>query len=188
MLVLLVILALITSGCSANRSEKNNNVTPAANHQAPKPLDANDLNITYNGILINDGIPFSRITDKLGFGIGYQENNYGLISQNNGVRRFALNYSSGEGIDIRLVFVESKDTIFAFADLIKIPTSRGIKVGDSIDKLYEMYGESDISASGEVIYEIGEKRLIFETDKNNGIIKKITIDYNMKLADKEQGL
>lgn len=189
MIIFLVISIFATSECSINNNEKSVGAEQTGSQQQNlKPLDSDDLNITYKGALINDSISFKEITDKLGFGIGYEENNFGLISQNNGVRRFALNYSDGEEIDVRLVFVESKETIFAFGDLVKIPTSRGIKVGDSIDKLYELYGESKILGSGEVIYMVGERRLIFSVDKNSGIITKIIIDYNMKLADKEQGI
>lgn len=153
-----------------------------------EPLNDEDFNIDYHGYAIDDSRTFEEITNRLGYGDGYEENNYGLISQVDGVRRYQLIYPDLNKPELRLVFVDDgKDSIFAFADLLNQETYRGVKVGDSINTLYEKYGKAQIIDS-KIKYQSRDKSIIFTCDSEQNIITQILVDYNMEQADKAQGI
>lgn len=95
-------------------------------------LSEDDFDISYKSLIINDKIDVSEITDKIGFGIGHESNNYGLISQIDGIERWQLYYPGKNNAKLRLIYLNTGEINYLVsAYLIDIPTKRGLKVGDS---------------------------------------------------------
>jgi hypothetical protein len=147
-------------------------------------LTEEDFNITYKDTLINDKVLVNDITSKLGFGIGHEDNNYGLISQGNGFKRWGLYYPGKENTELRLVYLEGD---LVYADLYNAPTKRNIQVGDSKTKLIKVYGEGSKEGK-KIIYNLEEKSIQFEIDNSTDKVSSILIDYNSKKANKDQGI
>jgi hypothetical protein len=166
--ILIMLLFLFTLACS-NKETK---------------LTEEDFNITYKDTLINDKVLVNDITSKLGFGIGHEDNNYGLISQGNGFMRWGLYYPGRENTELRLVYLEGD---LVYADLYSVPTKRNIKVGDLKTKLIKVYGEGS-KEGNKIIYNLEEKFIRFEIDSSTDQVSSILIDYNSKKADKDQGI
>ncbi len=161
-------------------------VTSLPQNDSSLSLQKNDFSFVYNNVTINDSIPIEYITDQLGLGDRYIGNNYGLISQNNGVNRRGIYYPEQEP-QIFLVYIDYNTTYLVFADLINLSTSRGIHVGDSVNKLEQKYGKGTINENY-YEYQLNQKRLLFYFDNKTNKITRILIDYNMEKANIEQGI
>ncbi|MCL6605538.1 MAG: hypothetical protein K6T94_21950, partial [Paenibacillus sp.] len=102
-------------------------------------LSEQDFEVMYKDVLINAELAPDNIIKKLGTEEGFEDNNYGLISQRNGYNRWGLNYPNKEDADITIIFLEDE---IVFTQLKKIATHRGIKIGDSVDQLFQAYGNT----------------------------------------------
>jgi len=148
------------------------------------PLSEKDFEVTYKDVLINTEIAPDSIIKKLGTEKGFEDNNHGLISQGNGYNRWALNYPDKENADITIVFLEDE---IIFIQLKKIPTDRGVKVGDSVDQLFKAYGKGKLIDQS-YVYEYGKQKLQFYVSSDNDKVQRISIDYNSTEANRKQGI
>ncbi|WP_150267022.1 hypothetical protein [Paenibacillus tepidiphilus] len=148
------------------------------------PLSEQDFEVTYKDVLINAELAPDSIINKLGTEKGFEDNNYGLISQGNGYNRWGLNYPNKEDADISIIFLEDE---IIFTQLNKIATHRGIKVGDSVDQLFEAYGNSELIKDS-YIYELDTHKLQFYMSNDNKTVQRIYIDYNLDDANRKQGI
>lgn len=151
-----------------------------------KPLEEGDFTVVYKGFNINEYMVISDLNDNLGFG------EYVLISEYNNAKRWTRIYPGDGSIDIRLEFISkgTKDYIVS-AELLTIPTIRGIAVGDSRDKLIEVYGEPVPSkSSGEtgysLEYSLGSRSILFDIDNTTSTITRVLIDYNLDMSIADQ--
>jgi hypothetical protein len=157
-----------------------------------KQLKQEDFNISYNSKLINDKVSADQIESMLGLGEDFEANNNGFISGDGSSTRWQADYPNSSNTDLRLVFLTTdKETYLVFAQLNTLETSRGIKAGDSYDKLIKTYGEPQLKfvpykGAETLRYNYENKYIDFVFNNETRTIQYITIDYNSYRADKEQ--
>lgn len=128
----------------------------------------------------------------MGFGEDFEINNNGFISGDGSTRRWQADYPNSSDPDLRLVFLTTeKETYLVFAQLNTLETSRGIKAGDSYEKLIKVYGEPQLKfepykGAETLRYNDENKYIDFVFTNETKTIKYISIDYNSFRADKEQ--
>ena len=167
-----------------------------------------EFNINYNGVIINDTIPFEKIANKLGFELGKTSKNIDIKA---GANVNDINYDwyvvhlpnkEKEELEIEYLWNENQKTGYLIsADLLKIQNSSGIKVGDDEGKLQEAYGTSvkrEINSSTTNCYyykldkntkeSLPDKTMSVITDKKTHIIKEIELFYNRIKAMKEMDI
>ena len=144
-------------------------------------LTEDDYTFEYNGNTFDIYSNWSDYVDKLGYPEHYEENNYGYIDTEDDGYWWNMTYpdQSEYDNDFRVVFVspsltkEGEDTQLNNIALTNTPTSRGIKIGDSLTDLASVYGKpSSIEYFGNdadwvnIIYENDLGQITFVTDDN----------------------
>ncbi|WP_019636549.1 hypothetical protein [Paenibacillus fonticola] len=165
----------------------NNKATP------PKPLGEEDFRFEYNSAEITENTEAEEIESKLGFGADFDANNNGYISSGGGAIRWQAAYPNSDDVECRMVFLTtaSDTTYLVFAQLNNVSTNRGVKAGDSYEKLFEMYGEPQSKLTPYEGYEtyrytLNEKYIDFVIDNDANSIDYIVIDYRSYQADQDQ--
>ncbi|MFC5471601.1 hypothetical protein ACFPPD_23275 [Cohnella suwonensis] len=155
-------------------------------------LEPEDFDIYYNEVKINDQVNVLRIKSLLGFGEDFEDNNNGYISGFGDIRRLNAVYPNHESPELRLVFLTNdNESYLVFAELDTLNTNRGVKAGDTYDKLIEKYGNPNFRFEPYEEYETlrynyGKKYIDFVLKNEDKKIEYILIDYNSYRADKEQ--
>ncbi|WP_217595547.1 hypothetical protein [Cohnella sp. GbtcB17] len=156
-----------------------------------QPLSEDDFRVSYRNMQIDETI-LPTIDSTLGISDEDIENNYGLVSQgfDNGYSRWNLHYPNNTNTKFEITIMGNGTNpldgdYIAGIQLYKLPTSRGVKVGDNVDKLLNKYGFPDEQIENKLAYIKGTKKLVFEL--NNKVVTNITIDYELDRADKDQG-
>lgn len=190
-----------------------------------KGLYSEDFQVEYEGLTISKETTEKEIIDYLGFPETFENYNGGLVNSSNGYRRWSLCYPNQygwrEGDEderkyLRIVvmsergayysngtwgtWVEPENSYLVFINLEhNVETSRGIKVGDTVENVLEAYGSPDIVRYSESDNEFVEHRielmymgdgvsLRFRIGEREKKVEVILIDINMKKADIDQGL
>lgn len=150
-----------------------------------------DFEVKYKGYIINAQTSEKDIKEKLGVPEDFEINNNGYISTEYPNWIWQLRYPNYmDESDIRVTFYTNLDTDVTNikkVTLEKIATSRGVIVGDSVEKIYEVYGVPDeekvynnISGLLEINYINADQMLSFVIDEENRTVKYIYIEYNIE--------
>lgn len=169
-------------------------------------LVADDFNIDYRNIVINDKIPFEQIAKKLNIVLGsYDFNDIDVKSScsvgDNEYRWLVVHYPSKENEEIRIEYVMNetlKTGYLVTIYLCKVKTNRDVGIGDDVKQLLESYGdyiEPETNTKTAVFrYKINknsgssDKTITFYTDIKTKKIKDIKIIYNNDKAMDELGI
>ena len=172
--------------------------------EAPIPnssgINEEDFNVEFRGTVLNSKTtledlarlnitPVEEETDNIEFYAG---------SMNNGMNYdwYKVLYPSRKNNEFELEFIHnaSKSTgRIVSVDLLKIPTNRGVSVGDTLETFKQKYGDNfdsnydtDSSEYIELIYN--GNTLYFVYDKSTEKILDISIDYDSYAARVEMGI
>ena len=107
-------------------------------------LTEEDFTVEYRGMTINKNTKLDDVLTMFGHGDedDHYDNRDGYISSSPTARRFQLKYPNYDDCEIRLVCIENHTRFIEFISLY-VPTKRGLRVGDSKNRLMELYGEPD---------------------------------------------
>lgn len=118
--------------------------TEVENIVSKEKIVQEDLNITYNGIVINDIIDFNEIADSLGIKIGKTDDNCTIRARTFVGDWYVVHHPSIEDEDIKLEYVvyEQNNTVkLVSVELYNAETLRGISIGDSLEEVINAYGD-----------------------------------------------
>lgn len=164
-----------------------------------------DLNIIYNGIVINDIIDFNVIADSLGIEIGKTDVNCTIRMGTSYGNWYVVHYPIIENEDIELEYFvnEQNNTVkLVRADLYKnAETFRGVSIGDSLEKVINVYGnniEPDYNSLSSVAYhyilDYNEDEPFYNNsiyiivDNDSKKVTGISFDYNSSKEIDEFGI
>ena len=151
-------------------------------------LTKEEFEVEYKGYRISNQTTEKDIKEKLGVPEDFEINNNGYISTQFPDQIWQLAYPNyTEERDVRVIFYTNLDTdvtTIKKVALEKVPTSRGIMSGDSVEKVYEAYG----SANEEKKYDNGDgllevnyikdhQKLSFVVDEESKTVEYIYIYY-----------
>ena len=212
-IVLILIISLFSSCKNDNypivqnisdRDQNIYNLIMMSSYYEKEKLKEEDFVVEYNNMVITDSTTLENITDVLGYPIGYEDSNYGNISNNNGYRRWQLKYPdySNENLTILLLSKQEineqgeeyhGDTYIIGIYLKNVETYRGLNLGDDITKIFELYGEPDLIQRFlanpnyiEIIYQKDCNKISIILDESISKVKTIFIDYKMNESVKDQ--
>lgn len=169
-----------------------------------KQLKEEDFEVSYKGVIINGNTKIEDITKKLGFPVDYEANNQGYISGNSKYRRWNLCYPNYSNPEIRIIVLSERkyvgeevkdgDSYIVGIYLEEYSTNRGLKVGDELAKVLQLYGKPNSfekdSDNAEALYFLRYSKdgsnLDITLDNDMKKVKYIFVDYNMKKSDEQQ--
>lgn len=194
----------ITSPAETETVSVEDNTTTTIMQSDAKTLEDTDFEIKYKSFSIKENTNVFDIIDKLGLPEDYDASNNGFISGNALYRRWNLCYPDYTTPEIRVIVLskveyegeETKDgesyIVGAYLELIE--TNKGLKVGDTLEKVLEVYGrpesfQKDIDNVDGLYflrYTRGEKHLDITLNKDMTKVEYIFMDYNMEKSIKDQ--
>ena len=153
-------------------------------------LTDEDFDVEYKGYTINRQTTAEELQSNLGVPEDFEDNNNGYIATVGQEWRWQIEYPDfANQSDIRVVFytdLDTDETDIKMVALENVETYRGVKVGDTINTIYEKYGlpveekQSDSNAEYlELNYAKDDQRISFVIDEKNEMVKHIYIDYNL---------
>lgn len=176
----------------------------AENNLRKEKLLSDDLNITYKGIVINDLVDFNDIADNLGIEIGKTDNNCETRAGTFVGNWFVVHYPSLDDEDMELNYVayqQDNSVKLISVQLYDVETSRGIRIGDGLDKVVNLYGdyvEAHYNSSSSELYQyildynndepFNNKSIYFIVDNETQKVTDIGIDYNSNKTIDELGI
>jgi hypothetical protein len=170
------------------------------------PLYDSDFEVLYNGFTIRHDTTPDCFQNSLGYPEDFYWNNRGNISNGNGYRRWQLSYPDYLDTDIRIIFMSVQeldddgnefhgDTYMVGISIMNTETQRGLRRGDSIDRVFDLYGQPTailkyhaIPHLNMLVYEHENKQLEIVLDETNSIVRFIFINYRMEQSIIDQGL
>ncbi|MFS8211126.1 hypothetical protein [Paenibacillus polymyxa] len=176
------------------RTDKAKNVVSAD----PKFLQEEDFDISYRSHKIDKITDIKELIHELGYGEGYDSSNRGFISGNGAYRRWNLSYPNYMDPEIRFVVLskielEGEQLVDGESYLVavslespKFKTKRGLKIGDNLSKVLQLYGQPSIVTNGSLLYSKNGLHLRILWDTKTEKVYNITIDYNMEKSIKQQ--
>jgi hypothetical protein len=176
------------------RTDKAKNVVSSD----PKPLQEEDFEISYRLHKINKKTDIKELIHKWGYGEGYDSSNRGYISGNGTYRRWNLSYPNYEDPEIRFVVLskielEGEELVDGESYLVgvslensKLKTKRGLKTGDTLGKVLQLYGQPSIITNGSLLYSKNGLHLRIQWDTKTEKVNNIFIEYNMEKSIKQQ--
>jgi hypothetical protein len=175
----------------------------ASQYEIMQLTDA-DFEISYDGFTIRRNTTPADFQNNLGLPENHSQNNYGNISTGNGFRRWQLSYPEhGENWNARIIFLSVQeidangneyhgDTYMVGISLNGIETHRGLGVGDSLDRIFQLYGQPSaienyraISDLNMLVYEHVGNRLEIILDEASRV-KYIFINFQMERSVEDQ--
>lgn len=202
---LLLCTCIILSGCNGGviqqakqESESKQNPTniPSDNSKIA-PFSLEDLDISYNGFILNDRTPLEELSSKLSIPIGKEtENSKHIISGKSNNTNFIwlqVSYPNKHKADFLFDYLYNetlKTGRIVSVELKNIPTKRGITVGDHLDKLKKAYGDSmeqTYNGEAEDSYnlKIDNYEMRFIVEKSSEKIVQIYVDFDRNQAMEE---
>jgi len=163
-----------------------------------------DVEVVYSGFTINEEATSESVQNALGYPDGYYYNNYGNISTGNGFRRWRLSYPDYTDTVVSVVFlskpeVDEKgrehrgDTYIVGISMVNMETNRGLRVGDAIDSVLDLYGQPAIIQEyranpvfTEFVYSHNGNNLRIILDRALSRVHNIFIDYNLEQSVRDQ--
>ncbi|WP_152663452.1 FG-GAP repeat protein [Paenibacillus wulumuqiensis] len=155
-------------------------------------LQQNDFDITYKQEAIHKETNIQTIIAHLGYGEGYEDNNNGYISSEDDYRRWNLSYPDYQQPRIRLIVrtnmnTEKEQLAAVSIESPDIRTKRGLKLGDSVDRLYELYGKPTNYNNARQVYSWRQLYMSVGLDEQREKVSNIFIDYiGDSLVDPEE--
>jgi hypothetical protein len=174
--------------------EKAKNVASAD----PKPLQDEDFTISYRSHKIDKNTDIKELIHKWGYSEGFEANNRGYISGNGTYRRWNLYYPNYEDPEIDFVVLskielEGEDLVDGESYLVavslenpKFKTKRGLKIGDTLGKVLQLYGQPSVITNGSLLYSKNGLHLSIHWDTKTEKVDNIFIEYNMEKSIKQQ--
>ena len=179
-------------------------IVKMASHYEEKELSLNDFTVKYKDMLITRSSTLEDFENIFGYPEGYFDSNFGNISNGNGYRRWQLRYPDYDNYDISIMFLSKQeineieeeyhgDTYLIGVYLNNIETYSGLRVGDPISNVFELYGNPTLIQRYdsntdyiEFIYTKDENKLIVVLDETNSKVMYIFIDYRMEQSIRDQ--
>ncbi|TQR99530.1 hypothetical protein [Paenibacillus ottowii] len=183
-----------TSYYPEKRTDKAKNVVSAD----PKSLQDDDFEVSYRSHKIDKNTDIKELIHKWGYSEGYDSFNRGYISGNGIYRRWNLSYPNYEDSEIRFVVLskiefEGEEQVDGESYLVavslenpKFETKRGLKIGDTLGEVLQLYGQPSIVKNGNVIYSKDGQHLSINWDTKTEKVNNIFIEYNMEKSVKQQ--
>ncbi|MFC7558806.1 hypothetical protein ACFQY3_07020 [Paenibacillus farraposensis] len=174
--------------------EKAKNVASAD----PKPLQNEDFEISYRSHKIDKNTDIKELIHKWGYSEGYDSFNRGYISGNGTYRRWNLSYPNYKDSEIRFVVLskiefEGEEPVDGESYLVavslenpKFETKRGLKIGDTLGKVLQLYGQPSVITNGSLLYSKNGLHLSINWDTKTEKVNNIFIEYNMEKSVKQQ--
>lgn len=112
--------------------------------KSPQPLSDADFQVCYNSVVFGVGDDAQEVLAKLGLGIANPENNYGFIGQDD-ENRYKF-YYYGYPADSSIVYITTRveigtgKSIVSHIDASLVGTNRGLRKGDSYERIAALYG------------------------------------------------
>ncbi|MGW9527728.1 hypothetical protein ACWHAM_08295 [Paenibacillus terrae] len=164
----------------------------------PEPLQNEDFEISYWSHKIDKKTDIKELIHKLGYGEGYDSSNRGYISGNGTYRRWNLSYPNYKDPEIRFVVLskielDGEELVDGESYLVgvslenpKFKTKRGLKTGDTLGKVLQLYGQPSIITNGSLLYSNNGLHLSIQWDTKTEKVNNIFIKYNMEKSIKQQ--
>ena len=138
-LAFMVAMLFLFSGCSCNGTYGG----------APgTPLIVEDMDVTYNGIVLNGNVSIEEIEQKLGVKLIEEGENIeireGLVSETCDFYSRVLFYPNKQNVELSISYIINETLGITKIDSIRInkgTVGRGVYVGDSLSALLKAYGE-----------------------------------------------
>jgi hypothetical protein len=203
---LLLCTCIILSGCNSgvnqqakqiSESEQNPTENSSSDDSKIPPFSLEDLDVNYNGFILNDRTLLEELSSKLSIPIGKETKNSKHIisgkSNNTNFIWLQVSYPNKDKADFLFDYLYNetlKTGRIVSIELKNIPTKRGITVGDHLDKLKKAYGdniEQTYNGEAEDSYnlKIDKYEMRFVVEKNSEKIVKIFIDFDRNQAMEE---
>ncbi|WP_239616823.1 hypothetical protein [Cohnella mopanensis] len=186
-----ILACLMLSGC--NRSSQASGLGIA-------DISDDDLDVNYNGIILNDQISLEELTSNLHLSI--EEDNESIFTrvagEVNGIDYawYQVSYPNKEQTDFIFDYLynaTNKSGRIVSIELKNVPTKRGIIVGDSLEKIKLTYGNNLVSetateTTNDISLLVKNKEIRFTYEKRTGNIVDIFIDYDSNKAMEEMDI
>lgn len=176
------------------RTDKAKNVVSAD----PKSLQEEDFDISYPSHKIDKITDIKELIHELGYGEGYDSSNRGFISGNGAYRRWNLSYPNYMDPEIRFVVLskielEGEELVDGESYLVavslenpKFKTKRGLKIGDTLGKVLQLYGQPSTITNRSLVYSKNGLHLNIYWDTKTEKVDNIFIEYNMEKSVEQQ--
>ncbi|MFD1464288.1 hypothetical protein ACFQ5D_23930, partial [Paenibacillus farraposensis] len=176
------------------RTDKAKNVVSAG----PKPLQDEDFTISYRSHKIDKNTDIKELIHKWGYSEGFEANNRGYCSGNGTYRRWSLSYPNYNDPEIDFIVLskielEGEDLVDGESYLVsvsldspKFKTKRGLKIGDTLGKVLQLYGQPSIITNESLLYSKNGLHLRILWDTKTEKVDNISIEYNMEKSIKQQ--
>lgn len=184
------------SDTNGNRHDEDNTVKDKIMEMDKRELSEEDFEITYESVLLNKETKVENIIKELGFPDDYEANNQGYISGNAKYRRWNLSYPNYSMPKLRVIVLserkyvgdEVKDgnSYIVGIYLESYETRKGLKVGDRLEKLLQLYGKPESYENNILRYSKGSVHLEVSINIETEKVDSIFIDYNMDKSIEEQ--
>lgn len=148
-----------------------------------KQLSKEDFTVKYNNFEIIIGEQANKVLEKLGQGTANENNNFGFIGWD--IENKYKFYSHGYPADSPIIDIITKVSVVEGTSIINqmnisnIGTNRNIRIGDSFEKLVELYGEpkEKMNDNNETsyYYSLDNKELDFYFDRKLNIVRILLI-------------
>jgi len=194
----------VSPNVNSNDGTKDSEIKTKIMSSDKKQLKEEDFEVSYKNLIINKNTKVEDITKKLGFPEDYEENNQGYISSNAKYRRWNLCYPNYSNPEIRIIVLSERkyvgeevkdgDSYIVGIYLEEYSANKGLKVGDELEKVLQLYGKPDSfdkdadNAEGLYFlrYSKGGLNLDITLDNDMKNVKYIFVDYNMKKSTEQQ--
>ncbi|URJ43283.3 hypothetical protein MF628_002883 [Paenibacillus polymyxa] len=174
--------------------EKNRNVASVD----PDPLQDEDFTVSYRSHKIDKNTDIKELIHKWGYSEGFETNNRGCNSGNGTYRRWSLSYPNYEDPEIDFVVLskielEGEELVDGESYLVavslenpKFKTKRGLKIGDTLGKVLQLYGQPSIITNRSLVYSKNGLHLNIYWDTKTEKVDNIFIKYNMEKSVEQQ--
>lgn len=178
----------------SEKVEKAQNIASAD----PESLQDDDFEVSYRSHKIDKNTDIKELIHKWGYSEGFEANNRGYNSGNGTYRRWSLSYPNYEEPEIRFVVLskielEGEELVDGESYLVavslenpKFNTKRGLKIGDTLGKVLQLYGKPSIVTNGSLLYSKNGLHLRIQWDTETEKVNNIFIEYNMEKSIEQQ--
>lgn len=201
---ILMVLCLILVGCgnetintTSNNTQHDVDIKGKVMSAEVLPMCNEDFIVNYHSFQVKEDTDYLDVVKALGYPNDHEVFNDGFISSGGGWRRWNLSYPTHEEPEIRMIVMsrDEEDYIVGiYLELFK--TTRGLQVGDSVERVLELYGrperfEPSKATEGklyEMIYVHDNMHIDVTLNEDMSKVQYLFIDYNMDRSVSDQGL
>ncbi|MFC5405868.1 hypothetical protein [Cohnella soli] len=163
-------------------------------------ISIDDLDVPYKNLILNDRISLAELTSELK--LSFVENKENVRTRVAGNVKdteydwFQISYPNKEHADLIFDYLfnaTNKSGRIVSVELINVATKRGVVVGDSIEKVKQVYGkdlveETAAETTNSLSVIVNKNKMSFIYDKNTVKITEIYIDYDSNQAMEEMDI